>query len=253
MDATLGLMGGKRGAKRPRSPPNNGFNFSRISSATFLERERCRACGERFSVSGERRPQNQELTQKSDAGGEHRALPSKNRRRRRRRLRLSSVVRRTAATAVALASLNLLSTATAAGLAPQASFDQKTGGPTGSGGSKKSFRLCSPAENTRAYVTTLASDSVNDSGGVGISGSSRGRRNGADGGGVLGPRVLAQSLRSAGAQADVIVLVPLDKATGSIVSSLRRDGLTVRIVPRGLQSGATTEPILFSYCLFSMT
>lgn len=81
---------------------------------------------------------------------------------------------------------------------------------------RSSNRLCAPAENTRAYVTTLA-------------GEARGQ--------VLGPRVLAQSLRSAGAKGDIVVLVPLDRATGSNVDALRRDGLTVHIVPRGLQTG----------------
>lgn len=79
-----------------------------------------------------------------------------------------------------------------------------------------STRLCAPADDARAYVTTLA-------------GEARGQ--------VLGPRVLAQSLRSAGAKGDIIVLVPVDKATGTNVDALRRDGLTVHIVPRGLQTG----------------
>lgn len=77
-------------------------------------------------------------------------------------------------------------------------------------------RFCAPAESARAYVTTLA-------------GEARGQ--------VLGPRVLAQSLRSSGAKGDIVVLVPLDRATGANVDSLRRDGLTVHIVPRGLQTG----------------
>lgn len=86
---------------------------------------------------------------------------------------------------------------------------------------RSSNRLCAPAENTRAYVTTLA-------------GEARGQ--------VLGPRVLAQSLRSAGAKGDIVVLVPLDRATGSNVDALRRDGLTVHIVPRGLQTGMCKNP-----------
>lgn len=79
-------------------------------------------------------------------------------------------------------------------------------------------RLCAPAEGARAYVTTLA-------------GEARGQ--------VLGPRVLAQSLRSSGAKGDIVVLVPLDRASGANVDSLRRDGLTVHIVPRGLQTGTS--------------
>lgn len=98
-------------------------------------------------------------------------------------------------------------------------------------------RLCSPADNARAYVTTFPTDSGGGHGGAGGSGVSNRGDGGAHGAGVLGARVLAQSLRSAGAKGDVVVLVPLDKATGANVDSLRRDGLTVHIVPRGLQSG----------------
>lgn len=86
-----------------------------------------------------------------------------------------------------------------------------------------SSRLCSPAEDSRAYVTTIAD---NGSGG----GSESVDR-------LLGARMLAQSLRSAGSKGDVVVLVPLDKATTATVDSLRRDGLKVHIVPRGPQAG----------------
>lgn len=78
-------------------------------------------------------------------------------------------------------------------------------------------RLCAPIESARAYVTTLAAEDV--------------------GGQALGARVLAQSLRSAGAKGDIVVLVPLDRVHGKTVDSLRRDGLTVHIVPRGLKTG----------------
>lgn len=92
-----------------------------------------------------------------------------------------------------------------------------------------SSRLCSPAEDSRAYVTTIAAIG----GGVGASGSNGDK----SGDRLLGARVLAQSLRSAGAKGDIVVLVPLERASGPTVDSLRRDGLTVQIVPRGLQSG----------------
>lgn len=101
-----------------------------------------------------------------------------------------------------------------------------TGG--GGGGSKagaaSASRLCSPADSARAYVTTLASCGGKDKDSTGS-------------GQVLGARVLAQSLRSAGAKGDIVVLVPMDRATAANVESLRRDGLTVQIVPRGLLSG----------------
>lgn len=85
-----------------------------------------------------------------------------------------------------------------------------------------SHRLCTPPEEARAYVTTLANES--DREGVDV---------------ALGPRVLAQSLRMAGAKGDIVVLVSIDRYTGTIVDALRRDGLTVYRVPRGLQSGET--------------
>lgn len=80
-----------------------------------------------------------------------------------------------------------------------------------------SSRLCAPGDGARAYVTTLAEEEA--------------------GGQALGARVLAQSLRSVGAKGDIVVLVPLDRATGENVNALQRDGLTVHIVPRGLQTG----------------
>ncbi|CAM9796160.1 unnamed protein product, partial [Sphacelaria rigidula] len=73
---------------------------------------------------------------------------------------------------------------------------------------------------------------------------------------VLGPRVLAQSLRSAGAKGDIVVLVPLDRATGSNVDALRRDGLTVHIVPRGLQTAGgeiASEDLMTKIFLWSLT
>lgn len=85
-----------------------------------------------------------------------------------------------------------------------------------------SQRLCTPPEEARAYVTTLANESDREDVDV-----------------ALGPRVLAQSLRMAGAKGDIVVLVSIDRYTGTIVDALRRDGLTVYRVPRGLQSGET--------------
>lgn len=85
-----------------------------------------------------------------------------------------------------------------------------------------SQRLCTPPEEARAYVTTLANGGDRKDFDV-----------------ALGPRVLAQSLRMAGAKGDIVVLVPVDRYTGTTVDALRRDGLTVYAVPRGLQSGET--------------
>ncbi|CAM9231367.1 unnamed protein product, partial [Ectocarpus sp. 12 AP-2014] len=79
-----------------------------------------------------------------------------------------------------------------------------------------SSRLCSPAEDSRAYVTTIAAIG----GGFGASGGSNRDKSGDR---LLGARVLAQSLRSAGAKGDIVVLVPVERATGPTVDSLRRD------------------------------
>lgn len=89
-----------------------------------------------------------------------------------------------------------------------------------------SSRLCSPAEGSRAYVTTIANNGGDGGGGGGDRSGDR----------LLGARVLAQSLRSAGAKGEVVVLVPRRRASAATVDSLRRDGLTVRIV-EGLRSG----------------
>ncbi|CAM9285561.1 unnamed protein product, partial [Ectocarpus sp. 4 AP-2014] len=112
-----------------------------------------------------------------------------------------------------------------------------------------SSRLCSPAEDSRAYVTTIAAIG----GGFGASGGSNGDKSGDR---LLGARVLAQSLRSAGAKGDIVVLVPLERATGPTVDSLRRDGLTVQIVPKGLQSAGgeiISEELMTKVSLWSLT
>lgn len=97
-------------------------------------------------------------------------------------------------------------------------------------------RLCSPADSARAYVTTLASS------GAGNGKGSKGYTTVSDQ--VWGARVLAQSLRSAGAKGDIVVLVPTDRATAANVDSLRRDGLTIEFVPRGLLSGTSTNSLI---------
>ncbi|CAB1103174.1 GT8 [Ectocarpus sp. CCAP 1310/34] len=112
-----------------------------------------------------------------------------------------------------------------------------------------SSRLCSPAEGSRAYVTTIAAIG----GGFGASGGSNGDKSGDR---LLGARVLAQSLRSAGAKGDIVVLVPLERATGPTLDSLRRDGLTVQIVPKGLQSAGgeiVSEELMTKVSLWSLT
>lgn len=86
-------------------------------------------------------------------------------------------------------------------------------------------------------MTTIADNNYGGGSGSGSSRSHGAKVGDKSGDRLLGARVLAQSLRSAGAKGDVVVLVPLDRATTATVDSLRRDGLTVQIVPRGLQSG----------------
>ncbi|CAM9304655.1 unnamed protein product [Scytosiphon promiscuus] len=115
-----------------------------------------------------------------------------------------------------------------------------------------SSRLCSPPDDSRAYVTTIA-DNGGGGGGAGGKGS-RGGDKSEDR--LLGARVLAQSLRSAGAKGEVVVLVPLERATATTVDSLRRDGLTVQIVPRGLQSAGgeiVSEELMTKVFLWSLT
>ncbi|CAM9384512.1 unnamed protein product, partial [Ectocarpus sp. 12 AP-2014] len=112
-----------------------------------------------------------------------------------------------------------------------------------------SSRLCSPAEDSRAYVTTIAAIG-------GRFGASGGSNRDKSGDRLLGARVLAQSLRSAGAKGDIVVLVPLERATGPTVDSLRRDGLTVQIVPKGLQSAGgeiVSEELMTKVSLWSLT
>ena len=153
--------------------------------------------------------------------------------RRRPRRRAATTTRALAATAVAL---TLIRAAAAAGASTlfseqeqqqQQQQQQQQHRQARSSTTTALSRLCSPAEDSRAYVTTIADNgSGSGKGGVDKSGDR-----------LLGARVLAQSLRSAGAKGEVLVLVPRDRANTATVDSLRRDGLKVQIVPRGLQSG----------------
>ena len=213
---TTKMRGGKRRTKRPLSPSADEARLEAFSPNVRAPKAR-RSLGVSFDTTP--LPQLRRTT-----GG-------------RRRRRSSSIVR-TAATALTLAVLVSLpapslgidsSPGASAAHAPSASnpginHKKKDGTTTTS----HSSRLCTPPERARAYVTTLASDSGGEAGG---------RGNGGVSDAALGPRVLAQSLRSAGAKGDIVVLVPLDRYTGTSVDALRRDGLTVHIVPRGLQSG----------------
>lgn len=139
--------------------------------------------------------------------------------RPRRRRRAATATQALAVTAVAL---TLVRAGSSAAPTQQQQHRQARSSTTA-----LSSRLCSPSEDSRAYVTTIAD---NDGGG-----GSSGRAKSGDR--LLGARVLAQSLRSAGARGEVVVLVPRDRADAATVDSLRRDGLTVQVVPRGLQSG----------------
>ncbi|CAM9512745.1 unnamed protein product, partial [Discosporangium mesarthrocarpum] len=97
-----------------------------------------------------------------------------------------------------------------------------------------STRLCVPSETNRAYVTALAED----------------------GGGVLGARVLAQSLRVAGSKGDIVVLVPYNMATAATLDVLKRDGLRVHVVQRGVQSGCgetVSAELMSKVFLWSLT
>lgn len=126
--------------------------------------------------------------------------------------------------------ISVTSLPSAAGAAFPSGLSAGGGGGGSTAGARSASRLCSPADSARAYVTTLASSGGKDKDSTGS-------------GQVLGARVLAQSLRSAGAKGDIVVLVPMDRATAANVDSLRRDGLTVQIVPRGLQSGTSTTVV----------
>lgn len=106
-------------------------------------------------------------------------------------------------------------------LVSRASLFTVAGSPASASDPPPTSRLCAPPESARAYVTTLADEETVGQG--------------------LSVRVLAQSLRSAGAKGDIIVLVPLDRSHGKTVDSFRRDGLTVHTVPRGLQTGENSN------------
>lgn len=150
---------------------------------------------------------------------------------------------RAAAVALLLAATVGLSTATATTAVVGGSGFGTT---AAAGATTTSSRLCSPADDSRAYVTTIAPDDILGDGDNGESdddlslpratfGGGGGAGDGGEGGGVMGARVLAQSLRSAGAKGDVVVLVPLERATEANLETLRRDGLKVLVVPRAPQ------------------
>ncbi|CAM9184361.1 unnamed protein product [Ectocarpus sp. 8 AP-2014] len=165
---------------------------------------------------------------------------------RRRSAAASPLPRQRAAATAVLAATLLRATAAAAAAAAATSPLPADFRPAATA---LSSRLCSPAEDSRAYVTTIAAGGFGASGGSGSNGDKSGDR-------LLGARVLAQSLRSAGAKGDIVVLVPLERATGPTVDSLRRDGLTVQIVPKGLQSAGgeiVSEELMTKVSLWSLT
>lgn len=156
---------------------------------------------------------------------------------------------RAAAIALLLAATLSLSTTAAAAAAGVGGSEFRT---TAAGATTTSSRLCSPADDSRAYVTTIAPDDVLGDQDIGngdddvsllratFGGGEGGGAGGGEGqgGGLMGARVLAQSLRSAGAKGDVVVLVPLERATEANLEALRRDGLKVQVVPRAPQQQA---------------
>ena len=145
---------------------------------------------------------------------------------------------RAAAIALLLAATLGLSTAAAAAAVGGSEIG------TAATGATTSSRLCSPADDSRAYVTTIAPDDINGDHDLGdgdddasLPRASVGGGEGSEGqgGGVMGARVLAQWLRSAGAKGAVGVLVPLERASEANLEALRRDGLKVQVVPRAPQ------------------
>lgn len=236
-----GVGGGRRGAKRPRAsaPPPPQLSHSHDQIERSNDRHHAGARHEKqtlrplgvvstiISITTAVRATSEKLFGAADTQTTHGGDVHGRRRRRRPRpasrsiaQRSGSVSRAAAAIAIALVTVSLSTNAAGAAAGAAAGLVSEHRLPaSGPISTATAARLCSPADDSRAYVTTLASG------------------HGAPGGGAIGARVLAQSLRSAGAMGDVVVLVPLDKASGENVESLRRDGLTVHIVPRGLQSG----------------
>eukprot|EP00752_Nemacystus_decipiens_P012657 g11211.t1 len=177
--------------------------------------------------------------------------------RRRRRRRAATTTRALAATALALTLIRAAGAAGPSALLPEQRQVQQHRQARSSSAPTLS-RLCSPAEDARAYVTTIADNGSGGGGGGGGGGAEEEGEVETDKSGdrLLGARVLAQSLRSAGAKGEVVVLVPRDRAHSATVEALRRDGLKVQIVPRGLQSAGgetVSEELMTKVFLWSLT
>ena len=83
---------------------------------------------------------------------------------------------------------------------------------------------CIPEECRRAYVTTLVAPSDH----------------------VLGPRVLAQSLREAGARAQVVVVLSRDRADSATLALLKNDGFVAHVMEPNATRKAHMSPALMN-------